>query len=330
MSDKVIENDNPLFGRRWKITLYTHNGTTIDLSNSDNDSPVSNSLECTFNIDYPGYQACYYGDITVYNLNGATESYIIDEGDRVTVEAGYINGYYGKIFDGKVFQIFRERENVVDYKLNLHCLDGMGIFDNNIVNYTFQAGSNQRGHIQSIANQAKTPFQIGIVSDNINTQPLARGKTFFGSPEGYLRAIAKDNNAQVFIQDNVLHVPKLSDGVVLPQSEAIKVTPETGLIGVPQVTTNGVQFKTLLNPMIKIVNPSMLVYLDPLSTTIRQQLVRIGQYFTVLDKDGYYQVGSLRHYGDTRANDWYTEVVGINSNGVLPILVQTAQQTPNS
>ena len=107
------------------------------------------------------------------------------------------------------------------------------------------------------------------------------------------------------------------------------VAPETGLIGSPQVTSNGVQFKVLLNPLIKIVNPSMLIYLEPTSVSIKQQLAQIGQYFTILDNAGYYQVGSLHHIGDTRGNDWYTEVTGINSNGVLPFMVATAQTATN-
>ena len=324
----TTSENNPLFGRKWKITVYLSDGGVLVLSDSSS-TPIGSALRTTFSIERPGYQACYYGDINVYNLNGATESTIIEEGNRVTVEAGYLDGYYGKIFDGKVFQVFRQRENVIDYKLTLHCIDGMGIYDGNLVNFTIQPGSDQRGHLQIIANQAKNPFQLGVVTDNLSTTKLPRGKTFFGSPESYLRPIAQSNNAQLYIYDNAVHMTRVVDGTVVQANQAIKVAPETGLIGSPQVTSNGVQFKVLLNPLIKIVNPSMLIYLEPTSVSIKQQLAQIGQYFTILDNAGYYQVGSLHHIGDTRGNDWYTEVTGINSNGVLPFMVATAQTATN-
>lgn len=323
-----MKTTNPLFGRKWKISVYLKSGDTLIVSNSDTEIQ-SGALRCTFDIDRPGYQACYYGDIVIYNLNGPTEAKVINEGDRVTVEAGYIDGNYGKIFDGKVFQMFRERENVVDYKITLHCLDGLGIFDSNVVAFTLFAGSDQRDHIQNIAAQASTTIPLGSVSDNISTQKLPRGKVFFGEPVEYFRNIARDNNAQVYIQDGEVYMTKLVDGTTIGTDQAISITPETGLIGTPQITTAGIVFKVLLDPRIKIANPSMIVFLDPSKTSAQQQLLRIGQYPTILDKAGYYQIGRIRQHGDTRGNDWYTEITGINSLGKMPLLVQTAQMTPN-
>jgi hypothetical protein len=321
-----MADDNKLFSRKWKISIYLSNGEILDVSNSDYEVE-SGALRVTFKIDRAGYQAKYWGDIIIYNLNGPTESQVIKEGNRVVVEAGYINGAYGKIFDGKVFQVFRERENVVDYKLTLHCLDGMGLFDNNYVSFSMLAGSDQRSHIENIASQAKTPIELGVVSENINTQALPRGKTFFGQPKDYFRQIAGYNNAQVYIQDNQVHITRLADGTEIKANEAIVITPKTGLIGTPQITQDGISFKVLLNPLLKIVNPSMVVKLD--MTSIQQQLLQFGQYPTMLDQSGFYQVMKLVHVGDTRGNEWYTEVVGCNSMGVLAALVQTAQQSPN-
>lgn len=317
-----MSNADSLFLRKWKISVYTLTGDTIEISNSDSEVQ-SGALRVTFDIDRPGYQACYYGDICIYNLSGKTEATLIQEGSRVVVEAGYLNGFYGKIFDGKVFQVFRERENVVDYKLTLHCLDGLGIFDNNICRFTVFAGTDQRGHIADIATNASSPFPTGVISDNINTQALPRGKTFFGTPQTYLRNIATYNEAQLYITDGQVHMTRLADGVVLGAKEALEVTPTTGLIGTPQVTQNGIQFKVLLNPLIKVVRPSMLVHLN--MTSLIQQKIYQGQYLTILDQSGYYQVLGLRHRGDTRGNEWYTEVIAGLSAGDLALLVKTVQ-----
>lgn len=316
-----------LFIRKWKITITTLTNKIIEVSNSDYEVQ-SGALRVTFDIDRPGYKGCYYGDIVIYNLNGETEATLIEEGSTVVVEAGYVNGFYGKIFSGKVFQVFRERENVVDYKLTLHCLDGLGIFDNNICRFSVYAGTDQRGHITSIAANSSNVIDLGVISDNINTQALPRGKTFFGEPSTYLRNIANYNDAQLYITDNQVHITRLADGVTIPANEALKITPETGLIGTPQVTQDGIQFKVLLNPLIKIVNPSMFIHLD--MTALQQKLFNQGQYPTILDKSGLYQIFGLRHRGDTRGNDWYTEVIAGLSSGDLALLVNTVQNAVKS
>ncbi len=315
---------NSLFIRKWKVTVYTLTNEQIEISNSDSEVQ-SGAIRVTFDIDRPAYQACYYGDICIYNLSGPTETTLIQEGSRVVVEAGYIDGYYGKIFDGQLFQAFRERENVVDYKLTLHCLDGLGIFDNNICRFTVFAGTDQRSHISDIANNASSPFPLGVISENINIQELPRGKTFFGEPQAYLRNIALYNNAQLYIHDGQVHMTRLSDGVVLGPTEALEITPTTGLIGTPQVTQDGIQFKVLLNPLIKVVQPSMLVHLN--MTSLIQQKIYQGQNITILDQSGYYQVFGLRHRGDTRGNDWYTECIAGLSSGDLALLVNSVQNS---
>lgn len=317
---------NKLFLRRWKISIYLNSGDVLVVSNSDYEVQ-SGALQVTFNINRPGYQAFYYGDIVIYNLNGPTEAEIVKEGNRVVVEAGYIDGAYGKIFDGQVFQVFRERDDVVDYKLTLHCLDGMGLFDNNMVSFTAYAGTDQRSQIASIAANATKPIPLGTVSQNIDTRLLPRGKTFFGQPKDYFRDIATYNNAQCFIHDGQVHMTRLADGPQLAADEAIEYTPETGLIGTPQVTQNGVQFTVLLDPRVKIVNPSMLVKLN--FALLRQQLLQIGQLPTVLDKDGVYQVVAVSHRGGTRDNEWYTTITGCTTQGLWPFLMENAQQSPN-
>jgi hypothetical protein len=203
----------------------------------------------------------------------------------------------------------------------------MGIMDSALCAFTLFAGSDQRSHIQSIAQNSTNPIQLGVISENINTRALPRGKTFFGQPKDYFRQITADNNAQFYVQDQQVHITRIADGTTIKANEAIVFTPNTGLIGTPQVTSEGISFKVLLNPLIKITNPSMVVKLD--LTSVQQQILKIGQYPTILDQSGFYQVGKLRHFGDTRGNDWYTEVVGINSLGILPTLVQTAQMTAN-
>ena len=53
---------------------------------------------------------------------------------RVVVEAGYVTGQYGTIFDGFVFQAIRGKENGTDYYLKFVCLDSSRYLDEAVVN----------------------------------------------------------------------------------------------------------------------------------------------------------------------------------------------------
>lgn len=302
------------YGRKYQILVSNSEGKALDVSN----------LRCTFRIERTGYQAINFAEISIYNLTGTTEAGIIKEGMRVIVNAGYEDGQYGKIFDGDIFQPLRDRENNLDYKLTLHCIDGDSLLNNRIVKFTVNAGINQRQMLDQIAAYAYTPEQIGHITEDMSDKILPRGKVFFGEPKKYFRQIAQDNNAQFYANDGQLHISKLTD---VPAGEALVISPTNGLIGVPQQVDYGVSFRCLLNPIIKVTNPAMLVKLD--NSIIREQKLQYGQLPTILDQDGVYKVAKVVHIGDTRGNDWYTEVTGISSPGKIPMMLSTVNQSPN-
>jgi hypothetical protein len=299
--------------RKYQILVVNEENKAIDVSN----------LRCTFKIEKLGYQAINFGEISIYNLTGNTESAIIREGMRVIVNAGYEDGTYGKIFDGDIFQPLRDRENVVDYKLTLHCIDGDSLLNNKIVKFTVNSGINQRGMIDQIVSQAYTPAQIGTVTD-LDSKTLPRGKVFFGEPKKYFRLIAQDNNAQFYANDGQIHISKITDTAA---NEAIVYSPQNGIIGTPTQIDYGVSFKVLLDSRIKISNPPMLVKID--NAYIRQQKLIYGQLPTLLDQDGVYKVSKVTHTGDTRGQEWYTEITGVSSPGKIPLMLDTVNMSPN-
>jgi hypothetical protein len=299
--------------RKYQILIVNGENKALDVSN----------LRCTFKIEKMGIQAINFGEISIYNLTGNTESAIIEEGMRVIVNAGYEDGTYGKIFDGDIFQPLRDRENVVDYKLTLHCIDGDSLLNGKIVKFTVNSGINQRGMIDQIVNQAYTPFEVGTITD-LDSKVLPRGKVFFGEPKKYFRLIAQDNNAQFYVNDGQIHISNITD---IAAGEAIVYSPQNGIIGTPTQIDNGASFKVLLDSRIKISNPPMLVKID--NSYIRTQKLTYGQLPTMLDKDGIYKVSKVVHTGDTRGQDWYTEITGISSPGKIPLMLDTVNMTPN-
>lgn len=318
---------NIAYGRKYRILVAKIDNTALDVSN----------LRCTFRIEKVAYQVANYAEVNIYNLSAGTEAELIKEGDRVIVEAGYqgvittdANGniieatpkQYGVIFDGLVIQALRDKEDNVNYKLTLVCMDGDDFLANNIIKLSVGAGQSQRQLVETIVSKAETPTETARITPDLSTQNLPRGKVFFGTPKQYLGRISDDNNANFWVDDGKVYIAKVTD---IPIGEALVLTPQTGLIGTPQQTQDGVEFKCLLNPLIKLAS---MIKID--NSMIRQIKQQVGQYPTMLDADGQYQVIKLTTVGDTRGTEWYSEIIGIARNGKnAATMLSYSKQNPN-
>ena len=58
--------------------------------------------------------------------------------------------------------------------------------------------------------------------------------------------------------------------------------------------------------------PAQQIKID--NTVIRQSPFSPGQNSTILTQDGVYIVGGPRRIGDSRGNEWYSEITGLTSN----------------
>jgi len=306
----TINLDNAYYGRKWQILINLDSGVSIDITDSNFGDYA---LRSTFTVDRPGYKCIHYGDISLWNLNAATDNQIVAGAQgTVIINAGYVSGAYGKIFEGKIFQVIRDRENATDYKVTIHCIDGHGIMSNNLTAFTMAAGLTYQNAVKYISSNAKTSITLGKITEDLYSNTLPRGKVFFGEPKKYLQQIASDNNAQFYVIDDAVHITKVSDST----SNTVTVSPSTGLIGYPTQIDYGITCTVLLNPNLTIVNPAMTIKLD--QSVIRQQLINIGSVPTMLEKDGEYKVARIIHRGDTRGNEWYTDVTGVIPAGMIP------------
>jgi hypothetical protein len=313
---------NFLYGRKFKIYVAKKDDTAWDVT----------SLRVKFNIEKVAKQTANYAEVEIYNLTRDTENAIIQEGTRVIIEAGYQGTTtntdtnettyirYGKIFDGDIIQSMRDRDDNVDYILKLVCIDGDSFLNNNIIKMTLNSGVTQRQIVENIAANANKPTEVGRITADLSDAKLPRGKVFFGVPKGYLRNVSNGNGANFWIEDNQLQVASPTDD--FNASDAIVITPQNGMIGIPAQTEYGVQVKCLLDPRIKLMS---MIKID--NTMIRQMKQQIGKIPTMLDQDGQYQVYKLKHTGDTRDNEWYTDIDGIGRNGKIPLQLASGGQS---
>lgn len=313
-----------LFGRKWRISLLIPKSETetsddvtkyvaFVLSNSDYEDQ---SLHVTFKIEKFGWKTPNFSEIVVYNLNPQDENMVIRTGSRILVEAGYVNGNYGVIYDGSIFQPMWEREDNVTTKVTFMCIDAMDILYKNHVAAVFGPLKHQKDCVLAMAAEARRPFKIAKISDYMGNAQLARGKVFFDSPAYYMRKYAQQYGTVMSAIDRKVYIDRPQDPIPANLvDQALVLSPGSGgLVGTPQQTQDGITFTCLLNPRIKVFKPEpMLVKID--NKIIRQMTIPYDTPgFSRLSQDGAYRVIGISHSGDTRGNDWYTTVVACNQS----------------
>jgi len=337
----------PFFGRAWGLTVTPQTGpsagTPIVISS---DSFEPEALRFTFEITQYAFPAFWRAEIIIYNANGPITSgpskninlyqAIIQEGDMVTLSAGYQADYpYPAvppvIWNGPVFYTIQDRVDVVDQRLILYCVLNRALTTQNFINATIPSLSDQFKQARLIATQATT--QIGINTQQLQTAissanpqrgaaQLPRGKSFLGNPAKYLTALADQNGLLSWFGNTDFNVDCLQYPLGRIVGTYAPVTLEGGppqtignttlsLIGQPQQTQLGVNFRILLDPNVQIVAPLVQVGID--LQYVRQSPVNYPLpkgSFPPLPLVNNYVVIGVKFTGDTRGNPWYTDITG--------------------
>jgi hypothetical protein len=84
------------------------------------------------------------------------------------------------------------------------------------------------------------------------------------------------------------------------------------MIGTPRATDNGIIVRCLLNPLIQVGQRVQINNSDIFTTQVAQQGIYPNygaQYYpATVTNDGMYRVLVIEHQGDTRGQDWFTEL----------------------
>lgn len=287
-----------LYGRRYRVLIDLGKGNAFDVSN----------LRCKFEIRKTYSRFSNQCSVSIYNLNPDDENKLIKEGQRIVIEAGYNGSQYGKIFDGNIIQPVRSKEGNVDYKLTLISMDTDRYVTYGLVGVSLVAQQSMRQAINTLANKSSIAVNEGYISDQKINYP--RGKVMFGAPTYYLDQIAKTMNASYYNENGAINVVKATD---LPSDEILDIGPTSGLVGNTTQTLYGISFSCLLNPKLAI---NSLVHID--NRKISGYTYQQGNPVRSLDSEGVYRVISIVHSGDTRGDDWVTNVEAISQAGILP------------
>lgn len=247
-----------MYGRRCRIIISDKNNNGFDISNLRVVFDCIKSMATEPNMSI----------IKIYNLNVSTENKIMNDGERVTIEAGYEGKLFGQIFDGDIIQTIRYKEDATTFVLELVAIDCDKSINFNFVNFSLVKGQTQRTQINELSTRAGNPVSLGSISSKLNTKTLTRGKTFFGKQSDYVRQLARSNQLQSYYEDGKINVINMEE---LPEGEILEINPESGLIGFPEQTDFGVQIKSLINPLLKV---NTLFHID--NSLIRAKRVSVS------------------------------------------------------
>ncbi|MCG9064726.1 hypothetical protein LH425_06665 [Laribacter hongkongensis] len=223
------------------------------------------------------------GRIRVWNLNRDHMHQILSgQYDRVRLSVGYTE--LRTIFAGDIIKPRVKREGL-DFIVDLEVGDGDIDYQTARVSTTMRAGATDR---QIVGDLARTMARSSTGAIDVPVgRALPRGKVLVGNTRDVLSRVATHNGADWSIQDGELIM--LPADKVLP-GESVVLSQETGMIGAPEATDNGLELSCLLNPELRIGG----------LVTVRSIL----DWF-----NGDYKIVNLRSSGDILGGDWITKLI---------------------
>jgi hypothetical protein len=279
------------------------------------------ALRVEFNVNKAVGQSPNLLDAKVYNLSKPTMNKI-NQFTRVQLSAGYWYGDFGIIFDGTVVQYRRARESPTDTYLEIlagdeDSLNGAFTFKR------FEIGTKESDVVQHLAKDTGLP--VGHISDTIGTEKLLRPLTLAGPTMQYLREMAQKYGANIYADNGKLFFVEQAG---YRPGEAVVLSPKTGLVGIPELTPQGLQVRCLLNPKLQLggkikIDPELISGIPFIPGTNTQMTGAAGQAFKqihapaasavsipeIVSASGLYKIMMLEVTGDTRGHPWYCDMI---------------------
>lgn len=324
----------PLWGQAWSLVITSATASGYQQTTVGSDAFQPEALRVTFEVvQAMNTEPIWYADINIYNLDEQTAQNIALNATWATLSAGFQFGpqLSAIIWDGPVFQVLFTKENVVDQKLTLHCVANPLLLDS-IVSFAIGPFSSQQQLVaRMIAGANLPPVNVGqgtqgtVAAQRMQAVQYPRGNTVFGKVSKFMTQIADSDFLQTWNDGKQAYISEVQSGQVTPSliyappfppgyiSQPSDQPPGTNnsVVGTPQQIQQGVIFTVLLDPRLKVALPPLLVQLVRTQITQLQRTPGINSELpTGLTSNLTFFVGQIRHSGDTRGNDWHTEVTG--------------------
>ena len=265
-------------------------------------------------------------EITVYNVSDETSNRIEvpanaavnDRQLRVILEAGYQSNH-GVIFQGDLWWKSSGRESETETFMRLIASTGDRAYQYGVVNQSFPAGATQGDELEAVI-KAMTEKGIGSAgTPALAKEALPRGKVMYGMARDALQDVADANGLLYAYTDRGIRFSPKQGEDKAESGRVIVLNAASGLLDRPVLTVNGVQVKALLNPELEVgriiqIDQSSLQNQDWSTAYAEMNYAATEQ---MMNADGLYTVYSREFTGDTRGDDWYSDLVCTAYNNEL-------------
>lgn len=264
--------------------------------------------------------------IYIYNLSSQTMNLLADVDNakidaQITLECSYGSDKPEIIFKGRVFQYRRGRDNATDTWLCVLAQSADKLKTEAVINQCVPAGTSidAMGKIV-VAEAKKYEVEQGELV-KLSDQKYPRGRVLFGSLSGYIQKIGKENNVIFDYSDDILSSIQIDKFSIQPMQI---LTPNTGLVGLPQLTSDGLNVRCLINTKLKRMG-RIQVDMTNLQTEqydIAYEPQGKDQPFknpkTATNAEGIFIIQAIEYIGDTRGDEWYCDMVCTAIGAVVP------------
>lgn len=221
--------------------------------------------------------------IEIYNLNNENANQLLTEWVDIQLTAGY-QGAERLIYSGQI-RTATPRVDGTDRIITLDSGDGDREILRGFINKTLTKGCTA----DQVVNECQSAM-FGVPSAYKDSLPskYTRGRVLSGRAADIMTKQVKQDGAQWSIQDGQMLVLKGDN--VRPNAVWL-ISQDTGMLGSPEPTQDGLKVKTLLNPAYMIggvAKIDSLIY------------------------DGGIRIESINHNGDTHGQEWSSELQGLS------------------
>lgn len=245
------------------------------------------------------------GLIEIYNLSETSRNAISKEFQRFKLSCGYGDESNLKtLFDGEIRNVFHRRVDV-DIVTELYCADGDSYARQSITSRSTGSDKTLGQLIRELALDLKDSegnrIYVGEVNVDLDFVKI-KGITFCETTAGTLNSLAASYNFNWFIENRKFYA--ISEKRILEKAKTSIISPQYGMVSAPVLTEVGVDVKTLLNPDI---SPGRKIKIQSAGTRIQLGTLYFDNVSRTLG-EGEYKVLRVTHTGDTRGNDWYSDI----------------------
>lgn len=281
------------------MSLQFKRGAKVEIFN-DSETLSVEGLRIKFEVVRTSLGYPNRGKIQIYNLSEAKIQQITQRLSRVRLFAGY-DGALPQVYEADLVNYYKSRLGV-DSVFELVTGSGKRSWTSSQFSKTYEAGVSINTIVKEVVDSFVDviPGVIVLPSDlQTKLQPLSLS----GSSSSVMDILARDYNFDWNIDQNVLDV--IGRGLTSDDRTTFNINPQTGLIGAPTLTELGADFRILLNPEVLV---GRQVFMDSTTVQLGQAAIELRKVRT--NADGFYKVKETRLIGDTRGQDWYTDIIG--------------------